>query len=196
MRVSVNWLREFTPFAGELQELADRLTMLGLEVEEIIHPFAGLSQVVVGKVVECARHPDADKLSVTRVDAGQGELLPIVCGAPNVAAGQTVAVALVGAHLPNGVVLKKSKIRGAESRGMICAEDELGLGEGHAGIMVLDDALAAGTPLAEALRLDTEVLDVSITPNRADCLSVLGVAREVALAFGLPLTLPTFQVNE
>jgi len=196
MRVSVNWLREFTPFAGEIQELADRLTMLGLEVEEIAHPFAGLAKVVVGKVVECGKHPEADKLSLTKVDAGQGELLPIVCGAPNVAAGQTVAVALVGAHLPNGVALKKSKIRGAESRGMICAEDELGLGEGHAGIMLLDPALRAGTPLAEALQLDTEVLEVSITPNRADCLSVLGVAREAALAFGLPLTLPTATVNE
>jgi len=196
MRVSVNWLREFTPFDGELQDLADRITMLGLEVEEIAHPFAGLDKVVVGKVVECAKHPDADKLSLTRVDAGQGELLPIVCGAPNVAAGQTVAVALVGASLPGGITIKKSKIRGAESRGMICAEDELGLGEGHAGIMVLDPALKAGAPLAEALSLDTEVLEVSITPNRADCLSVLGVAREVALAFGLPLSLPTVQVSE
>lgn len=196
MRVSVNWLREFTPFSGELQDLADRITMLGLEVEEIAHPFAGLDKVVVGKVVECAKHPEADKLSLTTVDAGQGELLPIVCGAPNVAAGQTVAVALVGASLPNGLAIKKSKIRGAESRGMICAEDELGLGEGHAGIMVLDPALKAGAPLARALNLDTEVLEVSITPNRADCLSVLGVAREVALAFNLPLTMPTIQVNE
>ena len=196
MRVSVNWLREFTPFSGELQDLADRITMLGLEVEEIAHPFAGLDKVVVGKVVECARHPEADKLSLTTVDAGQGELLPIVCGAPNVAAGQTVAVALVGASLPNGLTIKKSKIRGAESRGMICAEDELGLGEGHAGIMVLDPALKAGAPLAQALNLDTEVLEVSITPNRADCLSVLGVAREVALAFNLPLTLPRVAVNE
>jgi phenylalanyl-tRNA synthetase beta chain len=196
MRVSVNWLREFTPFAGDIQDLADRITMLGLEVEEIARPFAGLDQVVVGKVVECARHPEADKLSLTMVDAGQGELLPIVCGAPNVAAGQTVAVALVGANLPGGISIKKSKIRGAESRGMICAEDELGLGEGHAGILVLDNALKAGAPLAEALNLDTEVLEVSITPNRADCLSVLGVAREVALAFGLPLTLPKPALNE
>ncbi|MEW5772977.1 MAG: phenylalanine--tRNA ligase subunit beta [Thermodesulfobacteriota bacterium] len=196
MRVSVNWLREFTPFAGDIQDLADRLTMLGLEVEEISRPFAGLEKVVVGKVVECARHPEADKLSLTRVDAGQGELLSIVCGAPNVAAGQTVAVALVGASLPNGLVIKKSKIRGAESLGMICAEDELGLGEGHAGIMVLDGALRAGTPLVESLNLDAEVLEVSITPNRADCLSVLGVAREAALAFGLPLTLPRADLRE
>ncbi len=196
MRVSVNWLREFTPYDGDIQELADRLTMLGLEVEEIAHPFAGLAKVVVGKVVECERHPEADKLSLTKVDTGQGELLPIVCGAPNVAAGQTVAVALVGARLPGGIEIKKAKLRGYESRGMICAEDELGLGEGHAGIMVLDSSLAAGVPLAEALRLDTEVLEVSITPNRADCLSVLGVAREAALAFGLPLTLPTFTLTE
>lgn len=190
MLLSLNWLKEFVPYEGDVQELADRLTMTGLEIEEIVHPFAHLENCVVGQVVDCGPHPDADKLSVTRVDVGQGESLPIVCGAPNVAKGQKVAVAKVGACLPGGFEIKKAKIRGQVSQGMIMAEDEAGLGEGHDGIMVLDDSLTPGTPLIEALNLDDVVFDVSVTPNRADCLSVLGLAREVAMIFGLPLTMP------
>lgn len=196
MLLSLKWLREFTPYQGSAEELGDRLTMLGLELEEIIHPFAGLEQVVVGKVLETAPHPQADKLTVCTVDVGQGENLSIVCGAPNVAAGQTVPVALVGAALPGGLTIKKAKLRGVESRGMICAEDEIGLGEDHAGIMVLSDDLPLGQPIIEALNLDDVVIDVAITPNRADCLSVLGLAREVAMAFDLPLTLPSFELRE
>ncbi|NJB69132.1 phenylalanyl-tRNA synthetase beta chain [Desulfobaculum xiamenense] len=196
MLLSLNWLREFVPFTGTDEELADRLTMLGLEVEEVIRPFAHLDNVVVGHVVECERHPEADKLSVCKVDVGEGEALPIVCGAPNVAKGQKVPVAKVGAELPGGMTIKKAKLRGQVSMGMICAEDEIGLGDSHAGIMVLDEALAVGTPLVDALGLDHTVLDVSITPNRGDCLSVLGIAREVAMAFGLPLTMPEARVAE
>jgi phenylalanyl-tRNA synthetase beta chain len=190
MLLSLNWLREFVPYEGDAQTLADKLTMLGLEVEEIANPFEALAKIVVGHVVERAVHPTSDHLSVCKVDIGTGELLDIVCGAPNVAAGQKVPVAPVGTVMPGGLEIKKAKLRGQPSCGMICSERELGLGDGHEGIMVLAGALAPGTPICDALGLDQIVLDVSITPNRADCLSVLGLAREVAAAFGLPLTIP------
>lgn len=196
MLLSLNWLREFVPFTGTDDELSRRLTMLGLEVEEVSHPFSHLENVVVGHVVECDKHPEATKLSVCKVDVGEGEPLPIVCGAPNVAKGQKVAVAKVGAVLPGDFKIKKAKLRGQVSMGMICAEDEIGLGESHSGIMVLDEGLAVGTPLVEALNLDTVVFDLGITPNRGDCLSILGVAREVAMAYGLPLTMPESKVEE
>ncbi len=196
MLLSLKWLREFTPYQGTDEDLADRLTMLGLEVEEIVRPFAHLNGIVVGHVIECDRHPEADKLSVCRVDVAGPEALSIVCGAPNVAKGQKVAVALVGATLPGGLTIKKAKLRGVASHGMICAEDELGLGDSHSGIMVLDTGHAPGTPLLQALDLDDVVFDVGVTPNRADCLSVLGVAREVAMTFGLPLTMPSFEISE
>ncbi len=191
MLLSLSWLREFTPYAGTPQELADRLTMLGLEIEEIKNPFEAIMGVTVGKVVTCAPHPDSDHLSCCTVDVGGPEPLPIVCGAPNVAAGQLVPVATVGVSLPGGLTIKKGKIRGQESCGMICSESELGLAEERShGIMVLPESCQIGAALPEALSLDTCVLDVSITPNRADCLSVLGLARETAMAFDLPLTLP------
>ncbi len=196
MLLSLNWLREFVPYEGDAATLADRLTMLGLEVEEIGNPFAGLAGIVVGHVLERAAHPSSDHLSVCRVDIGTGEILDIVCGAPNVAAGQKVPVAPVGTVMPGGLEIKKAKLRGQPSCGMICSERELGLGDGHDGIMVLDPGLAVGTPICDALGLDQVVLDVSITPNRADCLSVLGLAREVAAAFGLPLTVPAADVAE
>lgn len=196
MLLSLNWLREFVPYQGTPEELGHRLTMLGLELEEIIRPFRHLDGVVVGHVVQCERHPEAEKLSVCLVDVGQGEPLPIVCGAPNVARGQKVPVATIGAELPGGLVIKKAKLRGQTSAGMICAEDELGLGKSHAGIMVLDPGLTPGTPLADALNLDQVVFDIGVTPNRADCNSVLGLARETALAFGLPLTMPAPRVVE
>ncbi|WP_029897549.1 phenylalanine--tRNA ligase subunit beta [Desulfohalovibrio reitneri] len=189
MRVSLQWLREMTPFDGTPERLADQLTMLGLEVDEIARPFAGLEGVVIGHVVECGPHPDADKLSVTRVDVGD-ETLDIVCGAPNVAKGQTVAVAKVGTTLPDGLKIKKAKIRGQASHGMICSERELSLGEGHEGILALEGDFTPGQRFMDALGLDDTVLDIDLTPNRADCLSHLGVAREAALAFGLPLTPP------
>ena len=195
MLLPLNWLREFIPYEGDAQTLGDRLTMLGLELEELIHPFDSIKDIVVGHVVECGQHPDSDHLSVTRVDVGS-EILDIVCGAPNVAQGQKVPVAPVGATLPGGLVIKKTKLRGAPSHGMICSERELGLTEEHSGIWVLNDALKPGTRLIEALNLDTDVLDIGITPNRGDCLSVLGLAREAALAFDLPLTLTSRSFTE
>lgn len=196
MLLGLSWLRQWTPFEGTAEELADRLTMLGLEVEDIRDPFAHLTSVVTGRVVECVPHPASDHLSVCRVDVGGAEFLPIVCGAPNVAAGQMVPVATVGTTLPGGMTIQKAKLRGERSWGMICSERELGLGESHGGIMVLDPKLSPGVPVPDALGLERVVLDVSITPNRADCLSVLGLARETAAAFGLPLHLPQVQLTE
>jgi phenylalanyl-tRNA synthetase beta chain len=196
MLLSLNWLRDFTPYEGDLDELADRLTMLGLEVDEISQPFAHLEPLVVGKVVECEIHPESDHLHVCKVDVAGGELLSIVCGAPNVAQGQKVAVAPVGTVMPGGMTIKKAKLRGVPSHGMICSAVEMELGSDHSGIMVLDDGLAPGTRLIDALGLETKVLDIDITPNRGDCLSVLGYAREIAAAYDLPLTMPRIELAE
>lgn len=196
MLLSFDWLCEFTPYQGKPEDLADRLTMLGLEVEEQFDPFAYLNPLLTGRVVSCRPHPDAQKLSICEVDINQGQLLPIVCGAPNVQSGQNVAVATVGTELPSELKIKKSKIRGQVSQGMICSEKELGLGEDSSGIMVLDKHIEPGTKLTEALRLENLVFDLGITPNRADCLSVLGIAREVATAYGLPLYLPQVSLKE
>ncbi len=196
MRLSLNWLREFVPFAGDAEELGHRLTMQGLEMEGLDRPFDHLRGLVVGEVLTCEQHPDADKLKVCRVDVGGPEVLDIVCGAPNVAAGQKVAVAPVGVTLPGGLTIKKAKLRGALSVGMICSEAELELSDDHGGIMVLPENVKPGARLIDALPLDHEVLEIGITPNRGDCLSILGLAREAALAFNLPLTLPTAEFAE
>lgn len=190
MLAPISWLREFTPYAGTARELGDKLTMLGLELEEIINPFADIAGIKVGYVLQCAPHPDSDHLHCCKVDLGNDEIVDIVCGAPNVADGQKVAVAPVGCKLPDGTVIKKAKLRGQPSFGMICSERELGLSEDHSGIMVLPDSVDVGQYLVDALGMDTEVLDLSITPNRADCLSILGIARETAMAFNLPLHMP------
>lgn len=196
MLLSLKWLREFVPFEGDAQTLGDRLTMLGLELDDIIHPYENISQIVIGHVLTCEKHPESDHLSVCTVDVGQGEALTIVCGAPNVAAGQKVPVVLVGTVMPDGTKIKKSKLRGVPSCGMICSERELGLSDEHEGIMVLPDSFRPGDKFIDALDLDKDVLDISITPNRADCLSVLGLARETALAFHLPLTLPQIDLSD
>ncbi|MBI4803766.1 MAG: phenylalanine--tRNA ligase subunit beta [Desulfovibrio sp.] len=196
MLLSLNWLREFVPYEGPIDTLADRLTMLGLEVEGISRPFAACTDVVVGHVITREQHPDADKLSLCTVDVGETAPLQIVCGAANVAAGQYVPVAKIGTLLPGGLAIKKSKIRGVESFGMICSETELGLAEKSDGILVLEGTPAPGKTLASAMGLDDVVLEIGITPNRADCLSILGLAREAAMAFGLPLTLPKVHIKE
>lgn len=195
MLLSLSWLREFVPYTGSAAELGRLLTMVGLERDGLSRPYEGLRPIVVGHVLECGRHPEADKLSVCRVDVGD-ETLDIVCGAPNVAKGQKVAVVKVGVTLPSGLTVKKAKLRGAPSNGMICSESELGLSEDHDGILVLDEAAPVGASLLDVLGLDDEVLDISITPNRGDCLSVLGLAREVAAVTGLPLTLPKLTLEE
>jgi phenylalanyl-tRNA synthetase beta chain len=187
VRVPYSWLREYCDPGMDPAALADRLVMTGTEVErlETIGP-SSAEGFVVGKVVKCEKHPKADRLSACIVDTGDGER-PIVCGAPNVAAGQTVAVALPGATMPNGMVLRKAKLRGLPSEGMILAADELELGDDHEGIMELDEGLAAGTPLAEVLPLGEPVLEIEVTPNRSDCFGVHGVAREAHAITGAPL---------
>ena len=196
MLVSLNWLREFVPYEGEVQALGDKLTMLGLELDGIIDPFAAVKDIVIGRVVECEPHPESDHLSVCTVDVNGPEALQIVCGAPNVAKGQTVPVAMVGTTMPDGMAIKKAKLRGVKSCGMICSERELGFSEDHEGIWVLDGSLKVGEKLVDALGLERVVFDFDITPNRADCLSILGFARETALAFDLPLTLPELALAE
>ncbi|MDP2848519.1 MAG: phenylalanine--tRNA ligase subunit beta, partial [Humidesulfovibrio sp.] len=196
MLISLQWLREFVPFQGSVQELAERLTMQGLEVEAIIDPFESIAKIVVGHVADRAPHPESDHLSVCTVDVGAAEPLQIVCGASNVAQGQNVPVAMIGTTMPGGLEIKKAKLRGVVSCGMICSERELGLSEEHSGIMVLPESFRPGQLITEALGLERQVIEVSITPNRADCLSVLGIARETALGFGLPLTMPRLNLVE
>ncbi|WP_435262466.1 phenylalanine--tRNA ligase subunit beta [Tenacibaculum sp. nBUS_03] len=187
MKISYNWLRQFLQVEKEAESTGELLTDLGLEVEgiEIVESIKGsLKGVVVGEVLTCEKHPNADKLNVTTVDLGGDEPLQIVCGAPNVAAGQKVPVATIGTTLYDdngkGFKIKKGKIRGEESHGMICAEDELGLGKGHDGIMVLDEDLKVGTPCAEVFEIETDhVFEIGLTPNRADAMSHYGVARDL-----------------
>lgn len=202
MLLSLNWLREFVPYKGTAEELGDRLTMLGLELEEIVHPFHEIREMILGRVLTCEDHPDSDHLHVCTVDLGAEEPVTIVCGAPNVAKGQLVVVAPVGSTMPGGFQIKKAKLRGVPSFGMICSEREMGLSDDHSGILVLPETNRHGNPFkvgssfVEAMEMDTEVLDLSITPNRADCLSVLGIARIVAASYHLPLTLPKVELTE
>ena len=187
MKISYNWLKQFIKIDWKSEETAALLTDLGLEVE-IVEKYqsvkGGLEGIVVGHVLTCIQHPDADRLKITTVDLGNGVPVQIVCGASNVAAGQKVPVATIGTTLydKEGVAfsIKKGKIRGQESHGMICAEDELGLGESHEGIMILDDSLTPGTPAATVFKIeDDEVFEIGLTPNRADAMSHLGTARDL-----------------
>lgn len=187
MRISFNWLKDFIDITQTPQEIAASLTGCGLEVEGIEEWESikgGLSGLVVGQVVECSKHANADKLSLCKVDAGTGELLQIVCGAPNVAANQKVIVALGGTKLfPSAgepFEIKKSKIRGEESNGMLCAEDEIGLGVSHAGLLILPDALKIGSSVADYFKVTHDVVfEIGLTPNRADAASHLGVSRDL-----------------
>ena len=189
MKVSVQWLKELVAVDMPVAQLAQMLTMGGLEVEEIAPVAAEFSGIVVALVKSVAPHPNADKLRVTEVDAGTGKMLQIVCGAPNVAVGQKVPCALVGAKLP-GLEIKKAKLRGVESRGMLCSARELGLSEDHAGLLVLDEAIPIGQDIREALGLNDVYLTLKLTPNRGDCLSMLGVARDLAAIADARMTLP------
>jgi phenylalanyl-tRNA synthetase beta chain len=188
MRVPVGWLRSYCDPGLTVQELADALTMAGLKMERLHRTGVGdVSAFLVGRVLESERHPNADRLTVCRVDVGRGEPQTIVCGAPNVAAGQTVAVALPGAVMPDGATLGEATLRGVKSSGMILAEDEVGIGEDHEGIMVLPDGLPVGGPLAEHLPIADDVIEIEITPNRPDAMGVYGVARDLHAATAAPL---------
>ncbi|MDE7152835.1 MAG: phenylalanine--tRNA ligase subunit beta [Muribaculaceae bacterium] len=187
MNISYNWLKEYINLTLSPQELAAALTSIGLEtgsVEEVESIRGGLRGIVIGKVLTCTEHPDSDHLHITTVDLGDGQATQIVCGAPNVAAGQTVVVATVGTTLYNGdeeFKIKKSKIRGVESFGMICAEDEIGVGSSHDGIIVIDRDVNPGTPASEYFNLQSDyLLEVDLTPNRIDAASHFGVARDLS----------------
>jgi phenylalanyl-tRNA synthetase beta chain len=182
VKITFSWMKEFVALGVTPAELARQLTLAGLEVESIAPVAPPFSGVVVGEVLESGRHPEADKLSLCQVTTDGENRLQIVCGARNVRAGLKVAVAMVGAELPGGVSIKRAKLRGRESNGMLCSARELGLGEEHDGIMELSESLALNVNLREALDLDDAVLEVNATPNRGDCMSVFGIARDYAAA--------------
>ena len=212
MKISYSWLKQFLQLEWEATKVGALLTDLGLEVEGIETKESvkgSLNGVVVGKVISCTQHPNADRLKITKVDLGDGSLIQIICGAPNVAVGQKVPVATIGTVLydanGDGFKIKKGKIRGEESHGMICAEDELGLGTDHNGIMVLDSKIEVGTPAAEVFNIETDhVFEIGLTPNRADAMSHFGVARDLRAGLiqhgiNLELISPSvsdFHVNE
>ncbi|RYY31658.1 MAG: phenylalanine--tRNA ligase subunit beta, partial [Chitinophagaceae bacterium] len=187
MTISYNWLQEYLPVAPDPERLSIILTSIGLEVESMEQYESirgGLRGLIIGEVKEKEKHPNADKLSVTRVDTGTGELLQIVCGAPNVAAGQKVIVAPIGAtiHPSSGdpMTMKAAKIRGVESQGMICAEDEIGIGTDHSGIYVMPDGATVGSPASQYFTTYSDyIYEIGLTPNRMDAMSHLGVARDV-----------------
>ena len=183
MKVSYNWLKDYLKCDLSPEEIAAALTSIGLEVdavEEVEEIPGGLAGVIVAEVVECTEHPDSDHLHVTRLNTGAEELLQVVCGAPNVAAGQKVLLATIGTVLGEDFKIRKSKIRGVESFGMICAEDELGIGSSHDGIMVLDSSAVPGTPAREYLKLESDsVIEIGLTANRVDAASHIGVARDL-----------------
>lgn len=190
MRFSESWMREWVNPALNTAELAEQLTMAGLEVAAVDPAAPAFSGVVVGHVLSVTRHPDADKLSVCQVDAGEGEPLQIVCGAANVAQGMKVPVAKVGAVLPGDFKIKKAKLRGVASSGMICSASELGLAESSSGIMPLPESAPIGEDFRTYLQLDDQCVDVDLTPNRGDCLSIAGLAREIGVLNALDVTPP------
>jgi phenylalanyl-tRNA synthetase beta chain len=199
MQFPESWLRAFVDPQLTTEELSHALTMAGLEVESLRPAAPPTSKIVVGRVLEVVKHPDADKLNVCQVDAGTGSVLNIVCGAPNVAPGIKVPVALVGAQLPPAeeggapFMIKLSKLRGVQSEGMLCSARELKLSEDHSGLMILPEDTPIGQDIRETLNLDDTVFEIKLTPNKADCLSVFGVARETAAITGAPLTPLAFE---
>jgi phenylalanyl-tRNA synthetase beta chain len=193
MQFSEQWLRQFVNPALDSEQLAHALTMAGLEVEDVVPAAPPFTGVVVAEVRKVDKHPNADKLTVCEVDAGTGRLLSIVCGAPNVAAGIRVPCALIGAVLPGDFRIKEAKMRGVPSEGMLCSARELGLSEDHSGLLILDADVPLGRDIREVLALDDRKFTIKLTPNRGDCLSVVGVAREAAAITGASLCLPRIE---
>ena len=193
MKISENWLRTWVNPAIDSDTLSDQLTMLGLEVDELVPAAKPFTGVVIGEVLTVVQHPDADRLRVTTVNIGSGEPLQIVCGAPNVRAGMKVPVATIGAVLPGDFKIKKGKLRGVESQGMLCGASEIDLEDKIDGLLELPADAPVGTNIREYLNLDDHVIDISITPNRGDCFSIRGVAREIGVINQLPVTAPEIQ---
>ncbi|MFA5867793.1 MAG: phenylalanine--tRNA ligase subunit beta [Actinomycetota bacterium] len=195
MKVSVNWLKEYVDIPWTPCELANRLEMTGTAVESVTEIKPSLDKIVTGVIKAIEPHPQADKLVVTRVDAGSGELT-IVCGAKNINPGDKVPVALIGAELGGGLTIKKASLRGVESEGMLCSETELELGEDAAGIMILDPEAKVGVGISEHLGLEDTVIEFEITPNRPDCMSMIGIAREVGAITGGKIKAPPVKIKE
>lgn len=195
MLISLNWLKQYVDINESIEELEEALTMIGQEVEAIDIKGKYLDNVYVGQIVEYGKHPDSDKLSLVKVDIAQEEALQIVCGAPNHKLGDKVAVAVIGACLPGDFKIKKAKVRGVESCGMLCSEKELGMGESHEGIIILPEDAPVGTLLKEYLEINDVVFELEITPNRPDCLSHIGIAREVAAYYKRKVKYPKTVLN-
>ncbi|MEJ6660450.1 MAG: phenylalanine--tRNA ligase subunit beta [Candidatus Thioglobus sp.] len=196
MNISTSWLREWISPVVTDEILAEQLTMAGLEVDGIETVAPAFSKVVVGHVVSCEKHPDADKLNLCQVDVGEAETVQIICGAKNVRTGLKVMAALVGAKLPGDFKIKKAKLRGVESFGMICSESELGISDSSEGIAELDVEASIGQDVREYLDLDDHIIELDITPNRGDCFSVLGVAREVSANYNMAFVMPDIEITD
>lgn len=195
MKVSLQWLRDWVAYDFDAAKLAEQLSMAGLEVDNVATITPDFTGVIVGEVLEVMHHPDAERLHVCKVKIDTVEPLSIVCGAANVRAGLKVPVAVVGAVLPGNFKIKKAKLRGVESHGMICSAKELGLAEESQGILELSADIPAGIDFAEYLKLNDHVLEIELTPNRGDCLSIKGMAREICAINNLPLKIP-FVINQ
>ncbi|MDD5230673.1 MAG: phenylalanine--tRNA ligase subunit beta, partial [Candidatus Marinimicrobia bacterium] len=195
MIVNTNWLKKYTDYSFSAEELAERLTAIGLESNLIPDKAAGLEEVLIAEILAVNPHPNADRLTVCIVTTGEKQFA-VVCGAPNVKKGLKVPLALVGSTLPNGITLKPVKIRGVASEGMLCAEDELGISDDHSGIMILDENAIVGGRLADYLSGNGRSLEIDLTPNRPDCTSHIGVAREIALMTGNELHKPDINLSE
>ena len=186
MKVSLNWLKEHVDIELSPEDLGHLLTMAGLEVEGLESVGQNLDDILVARILAVSPHPNADRLSLCRVDTGT-EIISVVCGAPNASEGVLAPLILPGGKLPDGTKMKESRIRGEISKGMLLAEDEMVLTDDHAGIMILPEGTNPGTRLSSLLSFPDWIFDVSITPNRPDCTSVLGIAREIAANTGKPL---------
>lgn len=196
MRIPLNWLRDYVDFPDDVDALCDKLTMLGLEIESVERPGDAVQKVVVGKILEISKHPDADNIVVCKTDVGQGEPLQICCGAKNMKVGDKVPTAVIGASLPNGMSISRKKMRGVESQGMMCAADELGLGEDHDGLLILSPDAPVGKDVRPILGLDDVILEIEVTPNRGDWAGLIGIARELSAAYGVPLKMPVATLEE
>jgi len=196
MRVSLNWLREYVDIDLGVDELAHKMTMLGLEIEAIERPGAEVKNVFVGQILSIDPHPNADKLVVCKTDVGQGEPKQIVCGASNMKVGDKVPTAVVGATLAGGFEITGRKLRGVESQGMMCSAQELGVGEDHSGLLILDPGTPVGGDALALLGLDDVVFEVEVTPNRGDWASMIGIARELAALFDTAVRIPVLTIEE
>lgn len=193
MKFSESWLREWVNPAISSEQLCEQLTMAGLEVDGVEKVSGDFSGVVIGKVVECKQHPNADKLRITKVDIGQEQLLNIVCGAPNCRLGLTVACATIGAILPGDFKIKAAKLRGEPSEGMLCSYSELGISDDHNGIIELTEDAPLGEDLRKYLQLDDKAIEISVTPNRADCFGIIGIARDISAINNISVTAHNFE---